>query len=105
MLSISISSFFILSETMYQSVLYYVPTHTTNCSHGQICVLEFELNQPMSAPIYVLYQLDGFYQNHRRYIQSKSNYQLAGIPFIIKETHFKALVKHLFVLHISQTNK
>ncbi len=32
----------------------------------------------MEAPIYVLYSIQDFYQNHRRYIQSKSNYQLAG---------------------------
>jgi hypothetical protein len=32
----------------------------------------------MKAPVYLLYQLGNFYQNHRRYIQSKNNYQLAG---------------------------
>jgi hypothetical protein len=32
----------------------------------------------MKAPIYFLYRLDDFYQNHRRYIQSKSNIQLLG---------------------------
>lgn len=32
----------------------------------------------MKAPIYFLYKLGNFYQNHRRYIQSKNNYQLAG---------------------------
>jgi hypothetical protein len=32
----------------------------------------------MQPPIYVLYKIDSFYQNHRRYIQSKSNPQLLG---------------------------
>jgi len=32
----------------------------------------------MKFPIYLLYQLEGFYQNHRRYISSKSNAQLSG---------------------------
>ena len=32
----------------------------------------------MTAPIYFMYEIGNFYQNHRRYIQSKSNFQLAG---------------------------
>ena len=32
----------------------------------------------MPGPIYLLYQVNNFYQNNRKYIQSKSNYQLAG---------------------------
>lgn len=32
----------------------------------------------MQSPIYLLYSLDNFYQNHRRYVQSKSPDQLQG---------------------------
>lgn len=32
----------------------------------------------MQKPVYVLYQLDNFYQNHRRYVDSKNNDQLEG---------------------------
>ena len=32
----------------------------------------------MTAPIYVYYQLDNFYQNHRRFVKSRSNEQLMG---------------------------
>ena len=35
----------------------------------------------MYAPVYFMYKLNNFYQNQRRYIQSKSNYQLAGIEY------------------------
>ena len=32
----------------------------------------------MKNPVYVLYQLDDFFQNNRIFIQSKSNAQLSG---------------------------
>ncbi|OQR92962.1 ALA-interacting subunit 3 [Thraustotheca clavata] len=44
--------------------------------HG--CILRFNLDQDMKAPIYVYYQLDNFYQNHRRYVASRSDEQLRG---------------------------
>lgn len=34
----------------------------------------------MEGPIYVYYQLDNFYQNHRRYVASRSDAQLRGDP-------------------------
>lgn len=32
----------------------------------------------MTGPVYVYYQLDNFYQNHRRYVKSRSFDQLNG---------------------------
>ncbi|KAF7842885.1 putative ALA-interacting subunit 2 [Senna tora] len=32
--------------------------------------------KPMRAPIYIYYQLDNYYQNHRRYVKSRSDQQL-----------------------------
>ena len=32
----------------------------------------------MTKPVYVYYQLDNFYQNHRRYVKSRSDAQLRG---------------------------
>jgi len=32
----------------------------------------------VNEPIYVYYQLDNFYQNHRRYVKSRDNEQLQG---------------------------
>ncbi|KAL4627630.1 putative ALA-interacting subunit 2 isoform X2 [Castanea sativa] len=34
------------------------------------------VNRHMKAPIYIYYQLDNYYQNHRRYVKSRSNQQL-----------------------------
>lgn len=32
----------------------------------------------MKPPIYVYYELDNYYQNHRRYVKSRSSLQLLG---------------------------
>lgn len=37
------------------------------------------------GPIYVYYQLDNFYQNHRRYVKSRDNLQLNGQYKTVKE--------------------
>jgi len=36
------------------------------------------LSQDVTGPIYVYYELKNFYQNHRRYVKSRSAYQLEG---------------------------
>lgn len=43
---------------------------------------EFSVTIPaqMAPPIFVYYELDGVYQNHRRYVKSRSDVQLAGKP-------------------------
>lgn len=42
------------------------------------CSVGITINDTMTAPVMVYYQLNGFYQNHRRYVKSKSNPQLEG---------------------------
>ncbi len=42
------------------------------------CTVKFDIAAEMKAPIFVYYQLDNFYQNHRRYVKSRSDSQLAG---------------------------
>ena len=42
------------------------------------CEKEINIGSTIKAPIYVYYQLDNFYQNHRRYVKSRSNLQLMG---------------------------
>ncbi len=49
-----------------------------NGSAPATCVIEFKPQVDMKAPVYVYYQLDNFYQNHRRYVKSRSDSQLAG---------------------------
>lgn len=40
------------------------------------CTLSIKLRNYMKAPIYIYYELDNYYQNHRRYIKSTSDKQL-----------------------------
>ena len=36
------------------------------------------IDTEIKAPVFVYYQLENFYQNHRRYVKSRSNSQLLG---------------------------
>ena len=47
-------------------------------NEGWPCVINIEIDSDIQPPIYVYYQLDNFYQNHRRYVKSRSNKQLLG---------------------------
>ena len=57
----------------------------TNCSipsdqnpPGPACTISMVASADMSPPIYVYYELQNFYQNHRRYVKSRSDPQLLG---------------------------
>ena len=40
--------------------------------------IEIRLKEDFKGPIYVYYELENFYQNHRRYVASRDNLQLGG---------------------------
>jgi hypothetical protein len=42
------------------------------------CNVTLNITEKIVAPVYVYYQLDNFYQNHRRYVKSRSFAQLQG---------------------------
>jgi len=42
------------------------------------CNITVQLTKTMGKPVYLLYEIDNFYQNYKRYFNSKDNYQLAG---------------------------
>lgn len=48
------------------------------CYGQPICNITIQINETMEKTIMVYYQLDGFFQNHRRYLSSKSISQLTG---------------------------
>lgn len=42
------------------------------------CPVRVTLDKKMEQPVFLYYEIDNFYQNHRRYINSRSTKQLAG---------------------------
>lgn len=53
-------------------------TTPTLVNVSKTCVVNFTTTKVMKGPVYVYYELDNFYQNHRRYVKSRSDSQLAG---------------------------
>ncbi|KAL9266658.1 ALA-interacting subunit 3-like protein [Drosera capensis] len=50
----------------------FIQSTTTN----KTCTVTLTVPKQMKQPIYIYYQLDNFYQNHRRYVKSRSDKQL-----------------------------
>lgn len=50
----------------------YIKDDRTN----KTCIQKWRVKNKMKAPVFVYYQLDDFYQNHRRYVKSRSDNQL-----------------------------
>jgi len=48
------------------------------CAMNSKCTLTIEIPQKMEAPVYLYYQLENYYQNHRRYVKSRNDNQLRG---------------------------
>jgi len=44
----------------------------------KVCEVSLEISDDMQAPVFFYYELHNYYQNHRRYVKSKSNDQLKG---------------------------
>ena len=57
------------------------------CEIGNKCEINFLIKKNMKKNVFVYYRLKNFYQNHRRYIKSKSIKQLKGN--IMKESDVK----------------
>ena len=56
-----------------------VHRYDDKCDPGKVCSSKLSIDADMKLPVMVYYQLNNFYQNHRRYVKSKSNDQLKGM--------------------------
>ncbi|KAH9738568.1 ALA-interacting subunit [Citrus sinensis] len=53
-------------------MLAYIQNSDTN----KTCTRSLKATKLMKSPVYIYYQLDNFYQNHRRYVKSRNDKQL-----------------------------
>ena len=60
------------------SVVYKIPQNTVDD-------VEIAIDQDMTGPVYIYYELDNFYQNHRRYVKSREDKQLLGASVLTSE--------------------
>jgi len=61
-----------------QSVVQYSAEYTDSLREQNITTLDLTVTETMTAPVFLYYQLEGFYQNHRRYVKSRDDFQLEG---------------------------
>lgn len=52
--------------------------YTEACGNQEICNVQISIEQTMKRPVMISYQLEPFYQNHRKYVKSRSDAQLGG---------------------------
>ena len=75
---------------------------TNLCALNSNCTITITIEKDMTAPIFVFYELHNFYQNHRRYIRSKSATQLAGTEISSSDASSSCdpvyLMKHIGIL-------
>jgi len=72
------------SNAIYENTMTYdgsssnVDCSITKANQGKSCQITFNIDKDFSGPLYVYYEMSNFYQNHRRYVNSKDSTQLAG---------------------------
>jgi len=72
----------VMSNNIYENVARYDDLETCpkiSTDGGEnICYVHINVAEKVEGTVYIYYQLDNFYQNHRRYVKSRDNEQLAG---------------------------
>jgi hypothetical protein len=64
---------YVMSDQIVELYIRYDLECQPNLRSG-VCQIDFHvIEKDIKGPIYVYYQLDNFYQNHRRYVKSRDN--------------------------------
>ena len=63
---------------VYSNKVHSAKIENTDCALNSNCIKQLTLKENIDAPVFIYYQLDGFYQNSRRYLKSKEIDQLTG---------------------------
>ena len=71
--------FLVLNQQINEySVRYDVACPTLNQSNGYYCNMNFTIDANLQPPVYVYYELNNYFQNHRVYLESRDDDQLYG---------------------------
>jgi hypothetical protein len=68
----------IVIYAMSNKVQQVIIPYSSECGDQVSCTLEFKIEEDIEGPLYTYYELTNFYQNHRRYVKSRSYTQLMG---------------------------
>mmetsp|Transcript_1903 Transcript_1903/g.2107 ORF Transcript_1903/g.2107 Transcript_1903/m.2107 type:complete len:346 (+) Transcript_1903:122-1159(+) len=72
---------FCLSEASTNSAREAILLDDALQGEGKQCLMTITIEEDMDAPVFFYYELNNFYQNHRRYVKSRSDVQLRGDEF------------------------
>ncbi|CAK82795.1 unnamed protein product (macronuclear) [Paramecium tetraurelia] len=67
----------VINNQIQEVTIYKYDQKCSPVEYNKECSFTYKLDN-MKAPIYFYYELENFYQNHRRYVKSKSSTQLSG---------------------------